>query len=384
MFPPLVSIILDVLRFVLAVTVLVGHVTQHYFQTQWPDLTLYGYAAVGSFFVLSGLVIRALESRAGAHSISEFYADRASRLLSVALPAVALTIVCDAISYRVASDFYMSNWGQGINLPLVRIAANLTFFSQPWGWDIALFSNSPFWSLGYESGFYVLWGLMVYAQRSSGKWWLPAIGALIYGPNVLVMMVFWFLGINLFELAFRQVAISRLRAWLPAIVAVTIMLLFSGMAKRQLFAGKDLFALFGLHVGRVSFSVMLGGVVTYIVLLPILLGAQRLTTVRISPRIVQVARFLGEATFPLYLVHLPILVLARSLHSYDPASVLQKLAVMLGIVLISAAVVPVASILKYQLRFGFRRLLEASAPYGRASSTVRATDAVTSSDLSLD
>ena len=137
------------------------------------------------------------------------------------------------------------------------------------------------------------------------------------------------------------------------------MILFSGMAKRELFAGKDLFAVFGLHAGRVSFSVMIGAVVTYIVLLPILLGAQRVTAVGISPQVVQVARFAGETTFPLYLMHFPLLVLARSLHIYEPASALQRLAVMLGIVSISAFCVPVTSILKYRLRIGFRRRIGA-------------------------
>src|SRR6478609_5001320 len=97
--PPVTSLVLDIARFVLALSVALGHWTQGYFQETWPDLTNGAIAAVGGFFVLSGYTIRLLTPAEQSFSGVNFFVERLSRLWSVALPALLLTVVLDLISY---------------------------------------------------------------------------------------------------------------------------------------------------------------------------------------------------------------------------------------------------------------------------------------------
>jgi peptidoglycan/LPS O-acetylase OafA/YrhL len=143
------SLYLDVIRFAAAVMVACGHLTQHYFSSGWTDHTTYAVNAVGIFFVLSGFVIRYI-TRLKYHSIGEYWIDRAARIYSVVLPAVAFTLVADAISHAVNPGYYLGNWSGNVDHPLLRLFTNLTFTSQVWSHSIALFSNGPFWSLSYE------------------------------------------------------------------------------------------------------------------------------------------------------------------------------------------------------------------------------------------
>jgi peptidoglycan/LPS O-acetylase OafA/YrhL len=353
MFPPLVSVLLDFLRFGLALTVLLSHVTQRPFQSGWPDLTNWGTAAVGSFFVLSGLVIRALESR-GIPSVQDFCAERAARLLSVTLIAIASTCLCDFISYRAAPDFYLSNWGQYLNHPLGRLIANVVMVNEPWKWRIHPFSNSPFWSIGYEFAFYLIWGFTQYA-RGRAKWLALAV-ALLNGPEVVAMMLFWYLGVQVFDIAVAPAERTRTLGSRIAIVACPAVAVISFALvvafNARLYGPGGLFNL--LSIGRMNFFDMGGAVATYLVLLPTLFLLVRAKP-RLYPRkLVHVSRFIGEMTFPLYLLHFPLLVLARSLRLYDADSSAQRVALMLVIIVVSAVVVPLAERLKRALRSALR------------------------------
>jgi peptidoglycan/LPS O-acetylase OafA/YrhL len=115
----------------------------------------------------------------------------------------------------------------------------------------------------------------------------------------------------------------------------------------------------------VNFDVMIGATATYVLLFPILLLATRNShRTSVPSRAVSVTRFLGEVTFPLYLVHFPLLVLARSLHLYNPESFIQKILVALVIVAVAAAIVPLGTAVKRQLRAAFKTLLR--VPRGKS------------------
>jgi peptidoglycan/LPS O-acetylase OafA/YrhL len=69
-----------------------------------------------------------------------------------------------------------------------------SFLKELWLLEVWPETNSPFWSLGYEAAYYVLFGIAFYERR---KWnrlaWL-LLFALLIGPKVLVLLPIWLLG----------------------------------------------------------------------------------------------------------------------------------------------------------------------------------------------
>lgn len=85
---------------------------------------------------------------------------------------------------------------------MLRVLINALFASEFWGRDIELFSNSLFWSLSYEAGFYLLYWIF----RSTGGAWRYALslcGCALVGPNIVVMLVPWLGGVLIHDLTVR-------------------------------------------------------------------------------------------------------------------------------------------------------------------------------------
>ncbi len=86
------SFLLDLVRFSAALMVVAAHLTHAEFPTGFHERQWLGDVAVQVFFVLSGFVIRHVTLTRSAN-IREYFLDRAARMYSVMLPAMALTIV---------------------------------------------------------------------------------------------------------------------------------------------------------------------------------------------------------------------------------------------------------------------------------------------------
>ena len=150
LLPAAPSILLDVVRLLAALTVAIGHLSQNYFTTGWPPVLMeYAQAAVAVFFVLSGFMIRYI-TRVKLGDFRRYAADRVTRIYSVALPALALTLLFDLISAHFQPAFYANNFSdlgrRGLS-PLVaahtlnagfwlrsllRVALSLAMLAQSW------------------------------------------------------------------------------------------------------------------------------------------------------------------------------------------------------------------------------------------------------------
>lgn len=362
MFSPATSVLLDLFRLSLALTVLLGHfITPPIFQPMGPYLFDYGTASVGAFFVLSGLVIRGLEHR-GPVSLRGFAAERASRLLSVSLIALAVTCVADFISYHAAPAFYDSVFQYTLNHYALRVIANCALFAGPWGMRIDPFSDGVFWSLSFEAAFYAIYGLWQYGKTPATRWAAAAL-ALACGPQIMLMMIFWLLGVQLYDTAISGRA-TKPWGWILPGAAVGLTFLF-WLHHKDISTGERLLN-HTLPMGgsikqlkipadardfRASYYDMAGALLTYVGLLALLPVLKRAP---LKPgRWVKIARFAGETTYPLYLLHYPLLMLAASLAMYDRNSLPQKVALVLAIVVLSALVVRPAERFKRYLRAVF-------------------------------
>ena len=121
-----------------------------------------------------------------------YLGDRASRIYSVAIPALLLTLVCDSISKHVNPGFY-SNWILDFRHPLRRILLNLLFCGQIWKFLRDPLSNSPFWSINYEVAYYILYGCFFYLWGSR-RWIALILVGLFFGPWILYLAPLWIAG----------------------------------------------------------------------------------------------------------------------------------------------------------------------------------------------
>jgi peptidoglycan/LPS O-acetylase OafA/YrhL len=186
------SRILDVLRFLSALTVFLFH-----FYVPLP-----GYQAVMVFFVLSGYFISSSVLKAAAEnrwSWPDYLIKRITRLWIVLLPALILTLIWATIQLGL--------FGEDLSPPNLRISdfiswkmffGNLFFMQgilvKPFG------LNGPLWSLSYEFWYYILFPCLVLLFRPSKKrkkvfYALVIIAiSIIVGHKIMEYFLVWLLG----------------------------------------------------------------------------------------------------------------------------------------------------------------------------------------------
>jgi peptidoglycan/LPS O-acetylase OafA/YrhL len=203
---------LHLVRWLAALLVILAHARLLTGYSTEPIFTFFArhaHAAVMVFFVLSGYVIAATTEtkRTHGYTLRDYFLDRSSRIYSVLLPALALTIVLDAVGAAMMPEHYAR---LPVSSYLVRLLANLFSLQGFWGFRIQFGSNPPLWSIGYEVCYYALFGLFVWRP----KHWLlfSSAIAIFVGPVVVGYGVIWFFG----ALAYR------FRVRVPLIVALPL------------------------------------------------------------------------------------------------------------------------------------------------------------------
>lgn len=321
------SILLDVLRFGAACTVLLSHLGHPGISVGFPNLAAAGHLAVAVFFVLSGFVIRYVTLTREA-SAREYLIDRTSRIYSVVVPALAMTVLCELAAWRMCPPYYALlrqpfHWRE---VPF-QIGVNLVFQAQNWGYATSPLSNGPFWSLSFECMYYAVYGLFFY--RLPSRVLLCFLLFLIGGPSIALMFPVWLLGCLAFD-AYEKLSTSRIGvAVSSAIFASMVCSLFAARVRiRGFLAAADdahreawLLHLLAhaphhelLYVGgqvpwlkHASASFFVVGLATAVfatwalVLLDALRG-------EIPAGVVRWIRLVADSTFTLYLLHVPLLM----------------------------------------------------------------------------
>jgi len=214
-----VSIWLDVLRVVATIVVVLSHLayprftgTSYAFLRDWNV----GSDAVIVFFVMSGCVIAFASDRDG--SAGQFAFNRVTRLLTVMVPALILTLVFDALGTRIDVDAYPNGFYQA--LPVGEFLLRGVTFTNEWAaFDrVRLGTNGPLWSLSYEAAYYALFGVALFAKGVARVVGLVALTWLA-GLNVLLLMPAWLLGVALWHWlrSERACTFSRGTGWALAL-----------------------------------------------------------------------------------------------------------------------------------------------------------------------
>jgi peptidoglycan/LPS O-acetylase OafA/YrhL len=296
------SLYLDLVRFLAALAVLLFHLWPQWFPgfpLPWP-----GHAAVIVFFVLSGYMIAHAAHQPGV-DLRTYFQHRAARILSVALPALLLSVLVApfAGSEPIHSSGPMdlgpaAFWG--------RIVASLLFVAQSWNLTLAPPYNQPYWSLCYEVWYYVMYGAWLFAPR---RWRWPALllAALCAGPKILLLAPVWLLGVATWHCRKRLPENAALVFFFGFMLAGLLLFWFdvSVLLRNRLLVYWPS-AIQQLHES----ALFLGDTLMGIAVAGNFLGAAALGE-RLKPLfcVERPVRFAASYSFSIYLYHMPLAVL---------------------------------------------------------------------------
>ncbi len=324
------SLWLDLIRALAAFTVLFGHMAHirftggdYYFLREWNVAS----DAVVVFFVISGLVIAYAAERDG--DLRTYTFNRLSRIYTVIVPALLLTLLFDAIGTRITMEAYPQGYYQA--LPLGEfLFRGLTLSPQWWGLmdPVRLGSNGPLWSLSYEVAYYAIFGAIVFL-RGAIRPVMVALIALIAGLPILALLPAWALGV----LVWRRVgqpdatALPLPVAWAMAIGGPALIVLAKAFGAAEIFAAltAQAFAPADYHMVLGYSDEILWNTLMAVLMVLHLLGIARLmqgTNWTEPTRAAHVIRWLAGGSFSLYVMHYPTLqlldaVLPESLPLYN-------------------------------------------------------------------
>lgn len=82
--------------------------------------------------------------------------------------------------------------------PAWRLLINLFFANELWFTSVRPFSNGPFWSLGYEFWYYLLFAAAVYV-KGQVRPLLISLLCVLAGPKILMLFPIWLLGVVVYR-----------------------------------------------------------------------------------------------------------------------------------------------------------------------------------------
>ena len=299
------SIFLDSLRILAAFTVLYIHAFDRWFPTLAHDQNKPGepsHAAVVVFFVLSGYVIAHTtisKNRGG----MQYAQARLSRLCSIVIPALLITAVIQFIIANVNSEMLLS-YTRGSSG--IRYLMSALFVNEVWFFSAAPPLNGSLWSLSFEFWYYTVFGLWFFRSKGLKSTLMVIVACLIAGPKIMLMMPIWLLGYLAYSLPRPKV--DTLKAWLP----VFVFLLLAGLAVVYV-------PFMPCKVGYKPLYYANQFITDWIVGFFVAAALWILPTIKQKSepvKLTNVFRTMADLTFPLYVLHFPLLILWRCSFGY--------------------------------------------------------------------
>jgi peptidoglycan/LPS O-acetylase OafA/YrhL len=320
------SLYLDIVRFLAALIVMVSHASDRRiaggFLWQFQP---YGDEAVTVFFVLSGFVI-AHSTATRETTMRDYAIARVSRIYSVVLPALVLTAIADAIGRSVSPELYSP--AIDIRSDADHFIASALFVNELWGLKLEPGSDFPFWSIGYEVWYYVMFAVLTFCSGQRRIVLVLAVTAVV-GPGILAMWPLWLLGVW----AYRRAPLSRRKGIALLGVSFVAWVAYEAVAWR--------FGRPHLPIPFLKRPPLLQDYIVGVCFTGSLIGfrsAMEGVQIRHQWRPV---RWLAGATFSLYLFHVPLLWLLAAANPWAPTNWSGRAFVMGGTLLLVFALAEV-------------------------------------------
>ncbi|MDB5725845.1 MAG: Acyltransferase family protein [Novosphingobium sp.] len=342
------SVWLDLVRALAALAVVIGHAKQiHVYTGPFPSSMFFQKNAVVVFFVLSGMVIAASVDR-DRKSLGHFAIARISRIMPVALGAIAVSLAVAALDVRLQGDpLFVEDLRWADPRELLRA---LLFLSE--SYTTGFPPNAPYWSLSYEVWFYALFAAATYLSGPMRAIWLAGLAA-IAGPNILLLLPIWLVGVALVR--------TPLAARVPTSLAGGfIVLAIAALFVAPLFATDAFRLLRPLVPWRMGSSLYV--LTDFLLALALATGFAGLRTLSnrglvIPARAEPAIRWGANMSFSLYLLHWPLLKLVHMAGLTAGNNPFGFAAIVAGIVAISGAFATVTEHKRYVVRAWIERAL---------------------------
>ena len=214
------SVYLDLLRWIAAIMVVAGHLLTHPY---WVGVPVPGIDfhndAVIIFFVISEFVI-AYVTQTRERQFGHYFCARLARLWSVAVPAIMLTILCDAIGLALRPQAYWFAPPDFLSVAVNAVFSAL-FANQFYLLDTPFQpgSNLPYWSMSYEFAYYLLFGV-VFLTRSVRRWFWAALIVYLIGYRIVLLLPIWLAGVLVWRL--RDCPLPSMMGWALTVVPVLL------------------------------------------------------------------------------------------------------------------------------------------------------------------
>ncbi len=317
------SIYLNVVRFGAAMTVFLGHLSGHRFTYGflWPIAMLKD-QSVMIFFVLSGFVI-AYVTDDHERDLRSYAINRAARIYSVALPALIVAFVLDNIGIRIRPDLYSEAWGFSDKNVWFQYLLNFFFLGRIWFNQIEPGSVRPYWSLGYEVWYYIIFASFFFL-RGKNRIIFGLLACLIAGPNIMEYMPIWLLGFMTYRFGKTRTMPQPLSI---GIIVVSVVALIAYLGVHRVNEGAD------TDLAKYGFGIL------FAANLAAFRGLGR-PAQWILPLEKPIA-WLSGMTFSLYLFHVPVATFLTTLIPWPPTSALSRIVLIGGTLLAIAALAEV-------------------------------------------
>ena len=328
------STYLDLVRFAAACLVYLWHSNQRWLVEPILPASNYGHSSVVVFFVLSGFVI-AFVTDTKERDWRSYAASRLSRVYSVAIPALLLTILLDAAGRR----FFLDAYGYPFDSFALRSAASLLMLNEVWFVSITSFSNVPYWSICYESWYYVAFAVITFVPRKRA-WVLLCALALLLGPKIVALAPIWAMGVWLYR-SRRLAQVSEPMGWFLVAASTLGIVLFHGLGIDQAIGNW-----FKAQIGERSYRELtfsknfIGDHLLGLMVMLHFAGARV-----VAPRLGQLfstierpVKALAACTFTLYLLHQPLFLFWGAVLRGNPKGYATWLATT-GLVALSVAII---------------------------------------------
>lgn len=301
---PQLSVYLDLCRFIAAIVVVLAHLIHFDISTgywiKW--LPSSGRDAVILFFLLSGYVISYTCEKKN-NGLEGYIIARATRIFSVAIPVLLLTVTADLIGLQFHPENYTGLY-QYEKL-YVYIPFHLSFLGEIWTISEQPFTVIPYWSLGYEVWYYVLFAALYFYQGKK-RVVVFSLLFLFVGYKLWLLFPLWLAGVGLYNIHTRWSlkAVTANVLFYGSLIAYFVFKLL-GIDKELILLGEKIWPFEYLPLG--SAKKYLSDYVVCVFVFCNLYAARYIDLSWVEKAKKPIV-LLASYTFTLYLVHSPVMM----------------------------------------------------------------------------
>lgn len=344
---PASSTFLDLIRFVAAQVVVIGHASPYLDILAWtqpPHFAAIQSLAVAVFFLLSGLLIT-MSVADRPMGFGDYFIARFSRIYSGLIPALLFIAIVDGATIAFYPEAYHSYAGFGVtafvgNLLMLQDYPLLAGYT-----GITNFGTAHvLWTLAIEWWIYLAFGWLVLVRKRGLVFWIglilllpvPLYNLFLGRGNCLTSM--WLLG----AAAYFVISDPRVRRISPN-AAIGLAVVFGALAFGRVLKFREPYDLVFAFLAIISIALVI-----------LALDARRPV---IRPSVATALRFCADFSFTLYLVHQTVIAAVEIVSARLPGWVIFALCVIVSNVLAAAVATQTEMRNPALRRFLTRRLL---------------------------